>query len=281
MTLCDANGKVLANPDATPDTKLIQRRLACTGRITIEDHGEGMTPEQLQSSWLVISQSVKRKDDGGPKNKTKGGRTPLGDKGVGRLGSMKLGDVLLVESSTSGKLPVHSAQFRWADCEVARTVDEIPVFLSQSENINNFKGTKVSILGLNDIGEWRRKDRVFDLTKSLAKLVSPFESKSTFPVKITLDNIDLSLVRITDDTLKQAIAEFHFRWEDGDKKVIVAEAKFKKRLFTSNRTAKLKDRTKIVFGADNGAAFAKFLPDHNRMKEGTQSSKLRLMGSGL
>src|SRR5262249_49629765 len=101
---------------------------------------------------------------------------------------------------------------------------------------------------------------------SLAKLVSPFETKSTFPVKITLDGVDLSLVRITDETLKQAVAEFHFRWEDADKKTIVAEAKIKKRLCASPRTKKLEPRTNIVFGPDGGAAFAEFLPKHRGMK---------------
>jgi hypothetical protein len=98
VTIWDLDGNELPNPDAISGTKMIERRLVCTGRITIEDHGEGMTADQLQSSWLVISQSAKRNNSSGPKNKTKGGRTPLGDKGVGRLGSMKLGDVLLVEA---------------------------------------------------------------------------------------------------------------------------------------------------------------------------------------
>jgi signal transduction histidine kinase len=266
VTMCDLHGNELPNPDTLPDAKQIQRRLACTGRITIEDHGEGMTADQLQSSWLIISQSAKRNDLGGPKNKTRAGRTPLGDKGVGRLGSMKLGDVLLVESATSAQTPIHSAQFRWADCDVALTVDEIPVFLNQTENVKKFKGTKVSVLGLHDIQEWQRKDRVYALTRSLAKLVSPFETKSTFPVKITLDNVDLSLVRITDETLKQAIAEFHFRWGGEDRKALIAEARFKKRLFASTRTKKLETRTGIVFGADGGAEFAAFLPEHRRMK---------------
>lgn len=266
VTICDVNGKELSDLASVSGSKKIQRHLACTGRITIEDHGEGMSPDRLQSSWLVISQSTKRSDGGGPKEKTKGGRTPLGDKGVGRLGSMKLGDVLRVESSTNAQDPVYSAQFRWADCDVASTVDEIPVFLDKSDNVKGFKGTKVSVLGLNDIAEWRRKDRVYDLTRSLAKLVSPFEAKSTFPVKVMLDGVDLSLVRITDETLSQAIAEFHFRWEDADKKILIAEARFKRRLFASTRTAKLKERTALVFGTDNGAAFAEFLPTHNRMK---------------
>lgn len=258
----DASGRLI-NPNAVGDNKQIERQLECTGRITIEDHGAGMSPEQLQSSWLVISQSAKRSETAGAKAKTKGGRTPLGDKGLGRLGSMKLGDVLMVESATSASNPIYSAQFRWADCDVATTVDEIPVFLSQSENTERFKGTKVSVLGLRDIEEWRRSNRVYDLARSLAKLISPFESKSTFPVKLVLDGADTSLDRVTEDTLKQAIAEFHFKW---DGSILVAEAKFKKRLFTSKRTKKLKARTDLVFGSDDGAAFAKFLPDHRRIK---------------
>jgi hypothetical protein len=225
VSFCDENGKELSRPNLIPDTKIIQRRLSCTGRITIEDHGEGMTGDQLRSSWLVISQSAKRGNFSGPKSKTKRGRTPLGDKGLGRLGSMRLGDVLLVESAISPQTPIHSAQFRWTDCEVARTVDEIPVFLKNINNVDKFKGTKVSVLGLHDLREWRRKDRVYELTRSLARLVSPFEAKSTFPVKITLDGVDLSLVRITDETLKQAIAEFHFRWENADRKTLIAEAR--------------------------------------------------------
>jgi hypothetical protein len=42
----------------------------------------------------------------------------------------------------------------------------------------------------------------------LAKLISPFEATSTFPVKVSLDGVEQSLVTITDEVLKQAIAEF-------------------------------------------------------------------------
>ena len=104
-----------------------------------------MDPDQLLSSWLVISNSTKRKNSSGPKDKTDGGRTPLGGKGVGRLGSMKLGDVLVVESSTSASKPIHKAQFRWPDCEVAATVDEIPVYETPEANDEGFKGTRVSV----------------------------------------------------------------------------------------------------------------------------------------
>lgn len=86
------------------------------------------------------------------------------------------------------------AQFRWADCESARTVDEIPVYIDELPNEEKFKGTRVSVLGLRDLPEWRRKDRIAEITRSLARLISPFEATSTFPVGIKLDGDDHLLV---------------------------------------------------------------------------------------
>jgi hypothetical protein len=154
VRICDSEGRPLKSNAVIADNKKIQRQLNYTGRITIEDHGEGLTPIQLRTSWLVISQSSKRNEGGGKKQKTKGGRTPLGDKGLGRLGSMKLGDILLIETATSAAAPLATAQFRWTDCESARTVDEIPVYLAQEKNTDKFKGTRVSVLGLRDLDEW-------------------------------------------------------------------------------------------------------------------------------
>lgn len=266
VTISRVDGMPLERPEEVTAAELVQRRLTYTGRLTIEDHGVGLDPRQLRDSWLVISQSSKRNNEGGKKQKTKAGRTPLGDKGLGRLGSMKLGDILLIETATSANVPISTAQFRWTDCETAQTVDEIPVHVSEEPNGDGFKGTRVSVLGLRDINEWRRKDRIFDLTRSLAKLISPFETTSTFPVKITLDGVDQSLVTITDEVLRRAIAEFHFTWDDSSgEPLLFAEARFRKRLFTSKRSKKLEERTRLVFEADDGVAFAQYLPTDRRV----------------
>ena len=269
VELLNQDGQPLeTKPDAS-DAE-ITRKLNYTGRITIEDKGDGLDPEQLRSSWLVISGSNKRGAAGGQKAKTKKGRTPLGDKGLGRLGSMKLGDILRIETSTSPTRPLAVAQFRWTDCESARTVDQIPVFVDTLPNDECFKGTRVSVLGLRDLPEWRRKDRIVEITRSLARLISPFEATSTFPVGIKLDGDDHSLVSVTDELLKRAVAEFEFAWQpvpgDPAKHVLVATARFRKRLFTSQRGDKNKARTTAVFGKDGGAGFAKSLDTYGRLK---------------
>lgn len=270
VELFDERGLALTPAVAIGEADIVKRRLNYTGRITIEDKGDGLSPDQLRDSWLVISRSNKRGTPGTQKAKTPKGRTPLGDKGLGRLGSMKLGDILRIETSTSPSTPLAVAQFRWADCESARTVDEIPVFIDELPNPEKFKGTRVSVLGLRDLPEWRRKDRISEITRSLARLISPFETTSTFPVGIKLDGDDQSLVTVTEEVLKRAIADFQFSWQtdpdDPEKRVLVAEARFRKRLFTSTRTGKAKKRTATVFDRDGGVGFAESLASYGRLK---------------
>lgn len=269
VELLSKDGQPLLAKPGTGDVEII-RKLNYTGRITIEDKGDGLDPAQLRSSWLVISRSSKRSAAGSQKSKTKKGRTPLGDKGLGRLGSMKLGDILRIETATSVTAPLAIAEFRWADCEAARTVDQIPVFIDSKPNDASFKGTRVTVLGLRDLPEWRRKDRIAEITRSLARLISPFEATSTFPVGITLDGDDQSLVSVTDELLKRAVAEFIFDWKDDPsdpaKRVLIATARFRKSLFTSERSHKNRQRTAAVFGQDRGAGFADSLKTFGRLK---------------
>ncbi|WP_208509545.1 sensor histidine kinase [Variovorax paradoxus] len=250
-----------------PDER-ITRHLHYTGKITIEDTGEGIPPEKIASSWLMISGSIKRSQGSGPKSKTRKGRTPLGDKGLGRLGTMKLGDILEVESAVAPNLPLSVARFRWKDCDSAVTVDQVPVMTTSRPNLTGFKGTRVNIFGLRDLPEWRRKDRAAQLASSLAKLVSPFEATSTFPVKIQVDDGEQSLSTVTETLLSQAIAQFDFSWEkrkDGTME-LVARARFMTRLFTSARSKTQKDKADLAFNADSGAGFREFLDDFKRTK---------------
>src|SRR6185437_4897744 len=54
VALLDVDEHPLPPASVVEDDQLIKRRLSYTGRITIEDNGDGLTPAQLQDSWLVI-----------------------------------------------------------------------------------------------------------------------------------------------------------------------------------------------------------------------------------
>lgn len=245
----------------------VVRELAYTGSVSVEDTGDGLDEEQLKNTWLVISGSKKR-SAGGPKTKTVKGRTPLGDKGVGRLGTMRLGDILVIETAKTPEDDLARAVFRWGDCEVAETVDQIPVDLTTIENKKGFKGTRVSVLGLRDISEWRKPNRGEAIARSLARLISPFEATSTFPVAITVDDVEHSLVTITNDVLSRAIATFDFDWAPNPESpsLLTAKARFRKSLLAGTKNVRQTLRTELAFGNDGGKAFHEALTKMGRLK---------------
>ena len=63
------------------------------GYVAVTDDGEGMTLDTIQSGWLIVSNSAKRrlKATGALRKQD---RTPLGDKGLGRLASQRLSEAL-------------------------------------------------------------------------------------------------------------------------------------------------------------------------------------------
>lgn len=258
---------IAGGPDRVP---LVRRDLDWTGSIVIEDTGDGLTPEQLRTSWLVISGSGKRPVTGEPKAKTRKGRTPLGDKGLGRLGTMRLGDVLKVESATSPDGDMATAWFRWADCKAAATIDQIPVSLSTKANPTRFKGTRVTVLGLSDMAEWVRPKRLSEITGSLMRLISPFEATSRFKVNVTLDRNEQSLASLTEEVLNRAIARYDFEWtknESTQTPELRMTARFKRALFTPSRKGQMRKKAEFSFIPDEGAGFFAFLADYGRMKK--------------
>ena len=63
------------------------------GYIYVEDDGIGMGWAEVKGGWLTISRSPKREMKRKGQTTAKG-RTPIGDKGLGRLGTQRLGRYL-------------------------------------------------------------------------------------------------------------------------------------------------------------------------------------------
>ena len=182
---------------------------------------------------------------------------------------MRLGDILKVESATAPDAPLSTAWFRWADCNVAATIDEIPVTLATEANPARFKGTKVTVLGLNDLPEWTRARRLGDITGSLMRLISPFEATSKFRVTVALDGVEQSLASLTDEVLNKAVARYDFEWTVNEKTntpELRMMARFKRALFAPSRSGKTREKAQRSFIPDNGAGYFKFLASFGRLK---------------
>ena len=74
--------------------------------LVIRDRGEGMSFRDLEDVYLRIGTRHRRRQNEGGANK-------LGDKGIGRLSAMRLGDLLKVETSKTGESHWNVLEVDW------------------------------------------------------------------------------------------------------------------------------------------------------------------------
>ena len=85
-----------------------------------------MDATTLRQGWLTISKSAKRalKKAGGT---TKRGRTPLGDKGLGRLGVQRLGFNIEIFTQPIKEDCIYHVGWSWNDFRGEATLSTVPV----------------------------------------------------------------------------------------------------------------------------------------------------------
>jgi signal transduction histidine kinase len=182
------------------------------GSIRIEDDGSGMSLETIRSGWLTISNSGKRilKRQSGTTAK---GRTPLGDKGLGRLGTQRLGSNLEMITLPSGSSVQQHVWFSWKDFAMQRVLSEVMVHREQ-EKPSRGRGTTLIISGLRDLETWRTSGKS-DLETQLSQMISPYRAVRDFVVRAEVDGTTLNLVEITERLRDLAQLRYRLEFNDG------------------------------------------------------------------
>ena len=138
--------------------------------IVIKDSGEGMSLEDLEKVYLRIGTRHRRRQN-------EGGATKLGDKGIGRLSAMRLGDKLVVETSRAGEAHWNILEIDWglfSHSEEMLVQDvEVAPELGEAKNNPEESGTTIRISELNGDWSWARFNEM--LGGNIARFVDPFE----------------------------------------------------------------------------------------------------------
>jgi len=124
------------------------------GIIILEDDGCGMNIDDLKNGWLTISNRQKL-DIKLKKATTKKGRTPLGDKGLGRLGVQKLGKNLEVYTKKKGDIGYHIG-FSWSDFTSTEKLENVEIQLDEISFPKQSR-TKIVISGLMEPDLWKQE----------------------------------------------------------------------------------------------------------------------------
>lgn len=170
--------------------------------IIIEDDGDGMTADDINSSWLILGESSKA----GQRTTGRLGRIPAGNKGLGRLAALRLGRRARMVSRPGDGFQ-YEVILDWDRFDRARTVDEVEVLTSKTPAADAPRGTRIELSQLRDT---YGRAQVRSLARALVLLADPFnEADDSFsPILHSREYSDLAEQvsrRYFDD------AEYHLR----------------------------------------------------------------------
>ncbi|MCZ0942386.1 MAG: sensor histidine kinase [Gammaproteobacteria bacterium] len=182
--------------------------------IVIRDTGEGMSLDDLRDVYLRIGTRHRRRQN-------EKGATKLGDKGIGRLSAMRLGELLSVETSKKGEphwnlLDVDWGLFSHSEDMLVQDIKIAPERGRRKLNKEDH-GTTIRIRGLN--ADWTRVRFNELLDGQIARFIDPFEVGLANRLLIARHNGGRVMIpSIPKALMKHAHASCRatFRFDDGD-----------------------------------------------------------------
>lgn len=226
------------------------------GYIVVEDSGIGMDDEAIVKSWLTISYSNKRAGADGIKTKTKKERTPLGDKGLGRLSTQRLSDCCEIFTVPEGGNKRYHVAFDWREFDKVERLSQVPVIVDSSPAGGN-KGTKLVLTNLHSLDVWKG-DRLETFKNKIVQVLTPFSEVRKFYIYITIDGESIDVMKKMDSILDLCQSSYEFVF-DGE--TLVVSGIMKPEKLGSGNSVKVRDNYKAYIEKDGGAKFADYFFD--------------------
>ena len=225
------------------------------GSIVVEDNGRGMGEDAIRSGWLTIASSPKQAQ------KTKGettarGRTPIGDKGLGRLGCQRLAEN--VEIFTRGEKELgkeHHIAFSWGDFHKKAKLSDVPIKWKSRTNVRKRAGTRLVLSGIREPDVWQVDEKLDELQRKLSVMISPFEEAEDFNLYLTVDGKSIELAEIHNRLRESAQLQYKLKF-DGETLNIQGRARMNYLKPSRKQDQKILD---AATKRDNGESLFEFL----------------------
>lgn len=166
--------------DATYARVRIEKIQTSEASILVEDDGHGMDKDTLEHVWLVLGHDNRQKQRKTGRRSPRG-RLPLGEKGVGRIATHKLGRHIKIETRKTGAKEV-CVIIDWDRLLEYEMLDDAPIDVHERKEAQVFKneqhGTKISITNLRQTN-WTRRE-VRRLGRYITSMSSPFSGPDDF-----------------------------------------------------------------------------------------------------
>ncbi|MFE7076825.1 ATP-binding protein [Streptomyces sp. NPDC057620] len=187
--------------------------------IVVKDNGSGMSVEEIRRGWLTISNSVKREMKAHGLS-TRLGRTPLGDKGLGRLGAQRLGDVVSIATRPNNGDAEHQLTIDWREFQTRSSLNEVDLSLL-TRPTQATSGTTLTITQLRESEQWREaarsgtEDGASALQKDLSVLISPYGDERGLKILLKVDEERIDLYDLPSRVRNAAEVRYLLNYESG------------------------------------------------------------------
>lgn len=204
----------------------LESRYNALNYIEIRDVGHGMSLDDLSDVFLRIGTPSRHKDN-------KAGLRKLGDKGIGRLSAMRLGDRLQVKTCRSNDRYWNLLDIDWTlfshDVDVDADAVRIEPEIGDEKTQPDTQGTIIRICGLH--GDWDLPRFTDVMQGRIARMVDPFEFGSANRRLLARHNgTRVQVPSIPRELLRAAHATCHveFRME-GETPILTGEIDYRYR----------------------------------------------------
>jgi len=228
------------------------------GRIIVEDDGHGMSLEDIDSGWLTISNRKKR-DFKIARKLTGRGRTPLGDKGLGRLGVQRLGEKLEIFTKAKEDDGVHFG-FSWSDFATKSRLQDVEIKLDSWSADST--GTRLVVSNLRELDMWKGEDAIRKLQNELSQMISPFKAIRDFIVMVEINGKNIELMEITDKIRNIAPLHYDISYNGN---ALTVNGKARLTYFCPSKKQEAEDFA-LIAESDNGRAFYEYLSQQKQAK---------------
>lgn len=173
--------------------------------ITVADTGSGMSLDDLKRSFLVIGTPSRKREVEAALHRGDRETPYLGEKGIGRLSAMRLGECLRVETARETDSQLNLLEIDWrAFADVDAMLDQIPVtpIIGSNKPSPKWSGTSIIISNLSE--NWTEA-RIREMAEyDFARLTDPFADAGARPRVAIFWNGERKAIPIMPSTLVAA-----------------------------------------------------------------------------
>lgn len=186
--------------------------------ITISDTGSGMSLEELDTVFLVIGTSSRKSEIDAAMAGGKSHVPFLGEKGIGRLSAMRLGDRLSVQTTRTDDKNYNRIDIDWSDFDnTSKMIEDIDVKprLGSKKTTPDLSGTDIIIRKLNADWSEKRVDRL--AIDDFSLLVNPLGKVTGQHIAVFWNNKRVNIRRLEKSFLSHANALVRGNYQIGSK----------------------------------------------------------------